>query len=180
MNKKINVPQPKCISDYNTHMDGVEKRDWVIDKYRIKIHAKKWYFPVFTNPIDMAVMNADVLYCMANDNISILEFRRIVTAYKTISKKFVRPSLGKTSAKRVPDEIRMSLTGHVLERTALSKQRNCAVCKKNLRKQCPKCNVDLQVYCVTAWHQRLLIKHFHLFPLFILQFYLNEIFSTIL
>ena len=45
--------------------------DWVINKYRIKICAKKWYFPVFTNHVHMAIMNANVLYCMANDKILI-------------------------------------------------------------------------------------------------------------
>lgn len=56
---------------------------------------------------------------MANDNISLLEFRRIIaTLYMTISsvcdpKILGRPSLGKASAKRVPDEIRKNLTGHV-------------------------------------------------------------------
>lgn len=81
---------------------------------------KKWYFPVFSNLNDVAVMNA--LYCMTNDNIPCLEFRRrIVTASVTISssskpKKLSRSSLNKASAKHLPYEIRKNLTGHILEK----------------------------------------------------------------
>ena len=49
-------------------MGSIDKMDWLINKYRMKIRAKKWYFPLFTNMIDMAVVNAHVLYCMANKN----------------------------------------------------------------------------------------------------------------
>ena len=68
-------------------MGGVDKMYWLINKYRIKIRAKKWYFPLFTNMIDMAVVNAHVLYCMANEKIPLLKFRRsIVRVYmKTLS-----------------------------------------------------------------------------------------------
>lgn len=64
INKKVNVPQPKYITDYNTHMGGIEKMDYLINIYKIKICAKKWYFPLFSNINDMAIMNAHVFYCM--------------------------------------------------------------------------------------------------------------------
>ena len=57
-------------------------------------------------------MKAYVLYCIANDNILILEFRRrIVTAYMTIlslsnQKKLGHFFVGKAPAKYMPDEIR--------------------------------------------------------------------------
>ena len=64
-------------------MSSVDKMDWLINKYRIKIRAKKkWYFLLFTNMIDIAVVNAHVLYCMANKKIPLLKFRqRIVRVY---------------------------------------------------------------------------------------------------
>ena len=84
--KQVTLNQPKYIADYNSHMDGVDKMDWLINKYRIKIRAKKWYFPLFMNMIDMAVVNAHVLYCMVNKKIPLLKFRRsIVRVYMKTS-----------------------------------------------------------------------------------------------
>lgn len=53
--------------------------DWKFQKYRIKIRGKRWYFPLFTNAIDVSIENAHALYCLANEKISLLEFRRQVT-----------------------------------------------------------------------------------------------------
>ena len=140
-------------------MGGVDKMDWLINKYRIKIRAKKWYFPLFTNMIDMAVVNAHVLYCMANEKITLLKFRQsIVRVYmKTSSvsdpKNSGCPSLNKNKLLRVPEEVRRSDSGHALDRTVEGKQRKCAICKNNVRKQCIKYNVGLHVNCFLAWHQ---------------------------
>ena len=119
-------------------MGGVDKMDWLINKYRIKIRAKKWYFPLFMNMIDMLVVNAYVLYCMANKKISLLKFRRsIVCVYmKTLlvsdPKNSGRPLLNKNKPLHVPEEVRRSEFGHALERTVEGKQRKCAVCKNNV------------------------------------------------
>ena len=101
--------------------------------------------------IDMAVVNTHVLYCMANEKILLLKFRRsMVRVYiKTSSvsdpKISGRPSLNKNTLLRVPEEVRRSESEHALERTVEGKQRKCAVCKNNVRKQCIKCNVGLHV-----------------------------------
>ena len=81
--------------------------------------------------IDMAVVNAHALYCMANEKISLLKFRRrIVRVYmKTSSvldpKNSGCPSLNKKLNKntllRVPEEVRRSESGHALERTVEGK-----------------------------------------------------------
>ena len=156
---QVTVEQPNCIAEYNTNMGGVDKMDWMINKYRIKIRGKRWHFPIFTYIIDMTVINAYVLYCMANEKIPLLEFlRRIVKCYMNTSslsdpKRSGRPFLFKQAKKCVPEEIRKSNTGHHLERTEMGKQRKCAVCKVNARKQCSRCNVGLHVNCFPEWHQ---------------------------
>lgn len=157
--KPATVPQPKCISDYNKYMGGVDKLDWLVNKYRIKIRGKKWYFPIITNLIDVIAVNAHVLYEKANWKIPFLDFKRAIArtylATPSISdpKRFGRPSLRKLSSKRVPEDIRKSRDGHFIERTEGGKQRKCAVCKKNARKQCQKCNVGIHVNCMQKWHK---------------------------
>ena len=135
--KQVTLNQPKCITYYNSHMGGVDKMDWLINKYRIKIRAKKWYFPLFMNMIDMTVANAHVLYCMANEIIPLLKFRqKIIRVYmKTLSvsdpKNSGRPSLNKNTLLHVPEEVQRGEFGHALERTVEGKQRKCVVCKNN-------------------------------------------------
>ena len=91
--------------------------------------------------IDMAVVNAHVLYCMVTEKIPLLKFRRIVHVYmKTSSvsdpENSGRPSLNKNTLLRVSEEVRRSESGHALELTVEGKLRKCAVCKNNVRKQC--------------------------------------------
>ncbi|XP_017795699.1 PREDICTED: piggyBac transposable element-derived protein 3-like [Habropoda laboriosa] len=133
--KQIKIDQPYCISNYNKFMGGIDKLDWNVNKYRIKIRGKKWYFPIFTSIIDTTVVNAYVLYCHANKVMPLLEFRRnIARAYlqrasPSNPKNRGRPSLQKQASKRVPESVRTDPIGHYLERTLEGKQRKCAVCK---------------------------------------------------
>lgn len=157
--KKVKVQQPFCIHQYNKYMGGVDKLDWNVNKYRIKIRGKKWYFPIFTNMMDLTLVNAHALYCIANGNIPLLEFRRSVaraylqTASLSNPKSAGRPHLRKLAKNRVHEFVRKDPIGHFLERTDEGKQRKCAICKTNVRKQCAKCNVGLHVECMIEWHK---------------------------
>ncbi|GFQ69279.1 chimeric ERCC6-PGBD3 protein [Trichonephila clavata] len=139
-------------------MGGVDKLDWNVQKYRIKIRGKKWYFPIFTNAVDVALVNAHTIYCIANGKMPLLNFRREVARFylnlHSVSdpKNCGRPSYSVSSQKRAPEDVRKNPQGHYLERTLDGKQRKCAVCKKNVRKQCVKCDVGLHVECVIPWH----------------------------
>ena len=90
--------------------------------------------------IDMAVVNAHVLYCMANKkkpSAKIQEKNNSCTVYmKTSSvlnpENFGRPLLNKNTLLHVPEEVRRSESGHALERTVAGKQRKCAVCKNKV------------------------------------------------
>ncbi|XP_056637682.1 piggyBac transposable element-derived protein 3-like [Diorhabda sublineata] len=136
--KTVAVPLTSCISNYNKYMGGVVKLDWLINKYRIKILSKKWYFPLITNLIDIIAVNAHVIYEIANGKIPFLDLTiaRTYLATSSISdpKRLGRPSLHKLTSKGVPEDIRKSRDGHFIERTEGGKQKKCAICKKNARK----------------------------------------------
>lgn len=158
--KYVKVDQPYCISSYNKSMGGVDRMDWYVNRYRIKIKGKKWYFPIFTFLVDTTLVNAYILYCMANPRVPLLDFKRSVTraylARSSISdpRNAGRPSLPKAAIKRVEEAVRLDPVGHMLERTHEGKQRKCGVCKRNARKQCSKCHVGLHVHCFADWHKR--------------------------
>ena len=94
-----------------------------MDKYWIKIRGKKWYFSLFTNLIHVTVVNAQVLFCLANDPTPHLDFRRqIVIIYMRKSsisdpKKACRSLLNNSANKHVLIEVRKDGIGHYLPRT---------------------------------------------------------------
>lgn len=153
--KKCDVQQPHVIAQYNKYMGGVDKLDWHVNKYNVKIRGKKWYFRLFTNAIDVAMFNAYVLHNMSHNRIPYLDFiRKVARKYLSLSSNISDPKLlGRPS--RSLKETRI-ITGHILERTPNGKQSRCAVCKKNARKQCILCQRAMHMDCFTAYHESII------------------------
>ena len=68
----MQIPQLLCIADYIAYMGGVDKLDWLVNKYKVKICEINWYFPLFIILIDVTVVNAHVRFCLVNDSIPLL------------------------------------------------------------------------------------------------------------
>ena len=68
--KQINVAMPKAIEKYNDGICGVDLAEWKTQYYRTGIKGKKWYFPLFTHCLDVAVVNTAILYQMINPNVN--------------------------------------------------------------------------------------------------------------
>ncbi|XP_030257616.1 piggyBac transposable element-derived protein 3-like [Sparus aurata] len=60
--KKISVPCPKIVSEYNTHMGGVDLADTMIALYRTPAKSHRWYLAIFWQMVDIAVNNAWLLH----------------------------------------------------------------------------------------------------------------------
>ena len=56
------VQVPKCITEYNADMLGVDLADWKTQKYRVGITCEKGYFSLVTHCLDVAVVNNHILY----------------------------------------------------------------------------------------------------------------------
>lgn len=52
--KKVGIQQPLAFNNYNRHMGGVDLHD----NYRIGIRGKKWWWPLWFQCLDSAVVNA--------------------------------------------------------------------------------------------------------------------------
>ena len=155
--KHINVPQPHLIAMYNKYMGGVDHLDWLTQKYRIGVRGKKWYFNLFTNLVDTAVVNAWIISTIiSGTQTSLLDFKRSIARYylhKTSPSKPKQPGRVKKMTGKVLPDIRFDGRGHRLERTEGGKQRKCAQCKRKVSKQCVKCNVGLHMGdCENQWH----------------------------
>jgi len=56
------VSCPKVVDTYNKHMGGVDLLDSLTGLYRCRIRSKKWYHRLFFHLVDIAVVNAWLLY----------------------------------------------------------------------------------------------------------------------
>ena len=78
--KKEPIPCPSVILSYNAHMGGIDKSDMLVTLYKTPMKSKRWYLRLFAYCIDVAVVNAWLLYrrdCVALDEkwISLKQFR---------------------------------------------------------------------------------------------------------
>lgn len=59
---RTSVPCPNIVGVYNKHMGGVDLLDAHIARYRVVMRSKKWYFKMFYHFLDVAIVNAWILY----------------------------------------------------------------------------------------------------------------------
>ncbi|XP_049861751.1 piggyBac transposable element-derived protein 2-like [Schistocerca gregaria] len=65
--KEISVTTPHLVEEYNAHMGSIDLLDKQISLYRTRIRSKKWWWPLFTQMIDISVTeNSDVLPIKGN------------------------------------------------------------------------------------------------------------------
>ena len=79
-------------------MGGVDNRDWLVQKSHIGIRSNKWYFNLFTNCLDVALINAWILHWMvAEKPVTMLSLGCYVTkSYLTLQSASDPKSAGHT------------------------------------------------------------------------------------
>lgn len=154
--KHISLPIPRVFNEYNKYMGGVDLLDKQISLYRTRIRSKKWWWPLFTQFLDISVINTWRLYqiCHPSEEISLLDVRRkIVVAYlwsTKASRKRPGPQKAKVVGGRVSSEIRFDKTDHLIK--PINTQRRCAACGKKTTRICKRCDVPLHDKCFENFH----------------------------
>ncbi|KAJ8951533.1 hypothetical protein NQ314_007664 [Rhamnusium bicolor] len=120
-NKNIQVSRPYSIGRYNGAMGGTDLMDENINRYRIGIRGKKWWWCIFSWLVDVTIQNAWILYKKSGHNCTQLQFRRDIVKvcfakYRNPARTAGRPSssLSSSSSNRVSDDIRYDNLGHFL------------------------------------------------------------------
>lgn len=152
------VPQPNVINNYNKYMGGVDHHDWLVGKYSVSIRGKKWYWPLFTRLLDMAIVNSWIIYQMTHDEkLSLLEFRRSVCVpymkLMCMASATGQPRVGLSPPPGVGDA-KYDGKDHIVQRRQLQRRCQNKPCTSKPRTFCSKCNVTLCVTCFGPYHHK--------------------------
>ena len=79
--KRILVTRPAAVREYNRQMGGTDRMNQNVNKYRIRVQGKKFYWHVFTWLLDVAVGNAWSLHRQIGGGMDLLEFRRSIVMF---------------------------------------------------------------------------------------------------
>ena len=60
--KRDPISCPSVILSYNAHMGGIDKSDMLVSLYKTPMKSKRWYLRLFAYCIDVALVNAWLLY----------------------------------------------------------------------------------------------------------------------
>ena len=152
------MDQPFIVSQYNHFIGSVDCMDQNIDNYRMGVRSKKWWWAVFAFTVDASLHNAWQLYRKGGNNspLHYLGFTRgrvqfYMQRYGTLLAIPSHPAVTKLLEKMVFPGIRFDKVNHFL--LPAEKQSRCALCKKNSRKMCKKCRVNLHELCFEKFHK---------------------------
>lgn len=158
--KRILVPRPNVIGEYNKNMGGTDRMDENVALYRVSVRGKKWWWPIFTWLLDISIHNGWLLHRKTGINMPQLHFRRyIVKCYLTsnaaVPRGPGRPA-GNSNQGRVLHDIRYDETNHLVAMVPQKKRRRCAAenCKGTPRTMCCKCDVGLCIECFVPYHRK--------------------------
>jgi hypothetical protein len=129
-----------------------------VDKYRVGVRSKKWWWPIWAYVLDLCVQQAWHVYratpAGTEERLDLLALRRsVVTTYLRSAPKLQRfGHTGKAPAldKRVPPALRFDHRDHLIEPWPV--QIRCAGCGMKTKHRCIKCKVGVHDRCFAAFH----------------------------
>ena len=173
------IPCPQIVKAYNKSMGGVDLADMLIALYRVEVKTKRWYVKVFWHLVDIAKVNAWILYrrhyqqygLPQKKQKSLLIFsQEVAESLIHANKVAVRTSRGRPSKRKsveirpggkkpaIPlpcNGVRYDGLGHWPMPT--SDKKRCRLCQQYCRMTCGKCHVYLCLLqdrnCYKDFHQ---------------------------
>ena len=138
----VGLTQPLVIKKYNEGMGGVDLMDRLIGSYRPRVSAKKWWWTLFLNVLNVSISAAWRLWeiCNPKEKKTHIQFRRHIALILLVSGNDALKEVSNRTPASLPRDIKVDGKDHVASQT---NQGRCKVCKKNCRRKCVKCNVRL-------------------------------------
>ena len=149
--KAKEVKQPHAIRMYNAGMGGVDLLDRMLASYRPRLRARKWWWNLFSNGLNMAVVASFRFYQYLHPGqlSNHLAFRRSI-AMSLLKARQPRAKLGGPTAP-VVESVRYDGISQLL---VSSEQGRCVICSKNTRLHCSKCRKRMHKICSTFYHAK--------------------------
>ena len=93
--KRIEVPCPNVIKEYNGKMGGIDKSDMLTHLYKTPMRARRWYMRLFGYILDLCICNAWILYkrdcvAMGEKPMPLKNFRLDVSRFARCHKAMTR------------------------------------------------------------------------------------------
>lgn len=152
--KHVNILMPNAIHKYNSTMGGVDLFDNAISNYRIRIRGKKWYWPLLSNALDAALVNAWKIHGICKKfaketPMSQLEFRTYVVD-SLLRSSNIPPTHQREGN---PNEmVRFDDTKHTIIK--MEKRLRCRNCSSQTIFCCKKCKIPIHPKCFDPYHTR--------------------------
>ena len=147
--KYVIVPQPAMFQNYNARMGGVDILDKLLGSYRPRLRSKKWYWNLFSNALNVAIVAAYRISQEAykDQRYTHLKYRRDLAAALLGGVLRCR-SGGPTFTPCL--ELKLQ-SGHFQEPADF--QGRCVYCGRNTTKMCGKCGKRLHGKCMELYHK---------------------------
>ena len=160
---RIRVPRPAAVREYNRQMGGTDRMNQNVNKYRIKIQGKKFYWHIFTWFLDVSVANGWMLHREAGGDLDLLEFRRNIVMFYLKSFGTAPQAPGRKPERHLGDIARFEGRDHWPKKLNGNERKRCAnaVCDGRdtnnrgalTRFYCTRCNVALCIdRCFAMYH----------------------------
>lgn len=159
----VNSSIPPAVSAYTRHTGGDDPSDGLVCYYNVLLKTKKWYRTFFYHFVDVAVVNAHVLYSHSPKAKSLTqrEFRDALVqqlADNGSGATSTKPS-SPASAARTHKAVFLSEGQPVPKGSAATVgRRRCALCHRKTPVGCESCDVSLCFVplrnCYGMWHNK--------------------------
>ncbi|XP_061567214.1 piggyBac transposable element-derived protein 3-like [Cololabis saira] len=100
--RRVGVPCPNIVSQYNVHMGGVDLADMMVALYRTPAKSHRWYMCLFWQMADIAINNGWLLYRRDAKSLGMQKHKKLKTFRLEVAdalinggKKKGRPSKGR-------------------------------------------------------------------------------------
>lgn len=147
--KFAEIEMPGLIASYNSFMGGVDLLDRFMSEYRPVLRNRKWWWCLFANQLNMAVVAAWRLHVHLDGKMDHLQFRRSIVRC-LLSRIPTKPYISGPS--RSPVAATRLSSPHQHYPQPAHRQGRCKVCLKNTTYFCTQCNVLLHSRCFPTYH----------------------------
>lgn len=147
--------KPEIIEFYNKTKGGVDHMDQMVGNYTCKRQTRRWRFAVFSNMLDIAALNAFLLYIHEHPNFENGKSHRRRLFLKELCKALVTPHMVKRSEnpylrKETLEDMKIFITiikPETENSEPSAKKRRCYVCPSKLGRMskmiCSQCKKNI-------------------------------------